>query len=171
MEKLAYLIIGAAVAVIVMTLFPLAQDTNGASDTAKAPMQMTMSGMVGHSHPPREVSAELPAPTVTHLVFPDAMDGYNVQILTENFTFTPSRINRKSVFNEGHAHIYLNGAKIARAYSMWFHLPGSLMQPGENTVTVTLNANDHGEWSRDGEPISSTVIVHGPVTRGGQVTR
>ncbi|MCO4839679.1 hypothetical protein LY10_00064 [Planktotalea frisia] len=43
-----------------------------------------------HDHPVRPVD---PIPSVTHLAYPDAMDGYNVQILTPNFAFTPAAIN------------------------------------------------------------------------------
>ncbi|OSP54240.1 hypothetical protein BV911_13830 [Pseudoruegeria sp. SK021] len=112
-----------------------------------------------HQHPLRPVSAEAPVPSVTHLMFPDAMVGYNVQILPRNFDFTPAAINRAAQDNQGHAHIYVNGVKIARVYSEWSHLPSHFLKPGENTVTVTLNANDHSEWAANGAVISSTVVV------------
>ena len=115
-----------------------------------------------HAHPLRPVSSHVPMPTVSHLVFPDTMDGYNVQILTENFKFTPAAINRDAVEGQGHAHIYVNGTKISRAYSNWFHLPAHILQPGENIVTVTLNANDHSEWAVDNTQIASTVRVVRP---------
>lgn len=116
-----------------------------------------------HDHPVLPVDPALPIPSLTHLVFPDAMDGYNVQILSRNFTFTPASINRESVANEGHAHIYVNGAKIARVYGNWYHLPASYLKPGVNAVTVTLNANDHSTWAMpEGELIASTVAVIRP---------
>lgn len=123
---------------------------------------MTMGTDMTHSHPMREVAAGLPVPAVTHLVFPDAMDGYNIQILTENFTFTPSAINRDIVPNEGHAHLYVNGEKVLRVYGRWVHLPASFLVTGANVVTVTLNANDHSEWANDGMAIGSSVIVVKP---------
>lgn len=115
-----------------------------------------------HQHPALEVSAQAPTPNVTHLVFPDVMGGYNVQILSSNFTFTPAAINRPPEDNEGHAHIYVNGAKVARVYSNWFHLSDSLLNAGENEVRVTLNANNHSEWAVNGVPISSVVQVFKP---------
>lgn len=116
-----------------------------------------------HDHPALPVNAALPIPSITHLVFPDAMDGYNVQILTQNFTFTPASINRDNVANEGHAHIYVNGVKYSRVYGNWFHLPATALQPGVNAVTVTLNANDHSTWAMPaGELIASTVAVIRP---------
>lgn len=116
-----------------------------------------------HDHPALPVDPELPIPSLTHLVFPDAMDGYNVQILSRNFTFTPASINRENVANEGHAHIYVNGVKYARVYGNWFHLPATAMRAGVNAVTVTLNANDHSTWAMpQGELIASTVPVIRP---------
>ncbi|MBU2936457.1 MULTISPECIES: hypothetical protein [Pacificibacter] len=136
--------------------------------------EMNMSGMdhdmstmadegVEHDHPARPVDPDLPIPSITHLAFPDAMDGYNVQILVQNFTFTPAAINRDVVANEGHAHIYINGVKIARVYGNWYHVPSSLFSPGVNALTVTLNANDHSTWANpDGDLIASTVPVIRP---------
>lgn len=117
---------------------------------------------MAHSHPLREVAAERPVPSVTHLVFPDAMDGYNIQIMTENFTFTPAAINTAPLANEGHAHLYINGAKISRIYGKWVHVPASALTSGANAVSITLNANDHSEWAVNGAPISSTVIIYKP---------
>lgn len=169
MEKIAYIVIGASFGVALMAILPLVQGSqtppsqsvgamqmNGdAKSAAMAPMQMN--AMAEHSHPPREVDPDKPVPSVTHLMFPDVMDGYNVQILPVNFTFTPADINRQAKDNEGHAHIYVNGVKIGRVYAPWVHLPAKSLQPGLNEVTVTLNANDHSEWARDGVTISSTV--------------
>lgn len=113
-----------------------------------------------HDHPMIAVAAGAAVPTVTHLVFPDAIDGYNIQILTENFTFTPAAINRQAAQNEGHAHLYVNGRKLSRIYGPWAHLPSSALVTGANVVSVSLNANDHSEWAIDGVPITSTVIVY-----------
>ena len=97
------------------------------------------------------------------LPFPDAMDGYNLQILARNFDFTPASINRENVANEDHAHVYVNGVKVARIYGRWHHLPSSHLRPGVNAVTMTLNANDHSTWATpDGGLIASTVAVVRP---------
>ncbi len=187
MERLAYLTIGAAMSVIIMTVAPLLTDASTgpdeeyvgmdsvcmASEAPEAPASaqaaddkaggMTMAaGDTAHDHPLRPVSEDLPVPGVSHLMFPDAMDGYNIQILPTNFTFTPAAINRPVEENAGHAHVYVNGVKIARVYSTWFHLPGALLQSGDNLVTVSLNANDHSVWSTEGGAIASTVVVPGP---------
>ncbi|MCB1677041.1 MAG: hypothetical protein KDI01_12180 [Halioglobus sp.] len=110
-----------------------------------------------HNHPMREIDRALPIPTVSLAVEPDKMDGFNLEVLTENFTFAPERVNTDAVANEGHAHIYVNGTKIARLYGPWFNLSGKYLEDGINTIEVTLNANDHSEWAIDGAHIQTTV--------------
>lgn len=131
---------------------------------SQAVMEMPMTDQMGddgmaHDHPLLEVSETAPAPSVTHLVFPDPMGGYNIQILTDNFKITPASINDAPVENEGHAHLYVNGEKYTRIYSNWFHLPAAALVDGVNVVSVTLNANDHSQWSIGGVPIASNVRV------------
>lgn len=138
------------------------QDICSAENPTGADMPAEIDAGMTHNHPLLEVAADLPVPTITHLIFPDEMDGYNVQILTQNFTFTPSAINNDVVANEGHAHLYINGEKISRVYGNWVHIPSSLLVTGANAVSVTLNGNDHSEWAKDGKSIGSTVIVVKP---------
>lgn len=166
---------GAAVAAVAFGVSVWVLARSGAEPEADAALVMQTGGIctqdpatvenpheMNHSHPLREVAADLPTPSVTHLVFPDAMDGYNIQIMTENFTFTPAAINTAPVANEGHAHLYINGAKISRLYGKWVHVPASALTSGANAVSITLNANDHSEWAFNGASISSTVIVYKP---------
>ncbi|MEP3442481.1 MAG: hypothetical protein ABJN72_13480 [Sulfitobacter sp.] len=173
MEKLAYIIIGVSMGILAMTLLPMTHtrtQTPAAMDhsamamgTADNPAMDVQAMSAMHQHPPRSVREGLPVPAVNHLMFPDIMDGYNVQIITQNFTFTPAAINRAPKDNEGHAHIYVNDTKIARIYGNWYHLPAEMLASGDNKVRVTLNANDHSEWAVDGVPISSTVNIQVPV--------
>lgn len=114
---------------------------------------------VTHMHAMRKTDPSLPIPAVTLEVTPDAKDGYNVHIVTENYAFTPESVNSDVVVNTGHAHLYVNGAKIARLYSEWFHIPATLLQEGDNTVVVTLNANDHSEWTNGDSHIMSRVTI------------
>ncbi len=153
--------LGTCAILLACTTVAVAQDVPSAA-TSETQHDMSAMSDAGaeHDHPARPVDPELPIPSLTHLVFPDAMDGYNVQILTKNFRFTPASINRDVVANEGHAHIYINGIKIARVYGTWFHLPSALFSDGVSAVTVTLNANDHSTWAMpDGQLIASTVPV------------
>ena len=92
-------------------------------------------------------------------VLEDSKQGYNAVIMTEGFTFAPAAAGGEHVPGEGHAHLMVDGAKIARPYAAryWFDLP-----PGVHEVTVTLNANTHATYAVDGEPIAQTVMVDVP---------
>jgi hypothetical protein len=155
---------GLAAALLLTVAAPInAQQSDMDMSSTEHDMSEMSDEGVEHDHPARPVDPDLPIPSLTHLAFPDAIDGYNVQILVQNFTFTPAAINRAVVPNEGHAHIYINGVKIARVYGNWYHLPSSSFFLGGNALTVTLNANDHSTWATtDGNLIASTVPVIRP---------
>jgi len=57
------------------------------------------------------------------------------------------------VAGEGHAHLYLDGEKVARVYGRWFHIPEP--GPGAHSVRVTLNANSQ-DLVINGEVIADT---------------
>lgn len=111
----------------------------------------------GSTHEMMVVSDETTAPTILLRVTRDAIAGYNVNIETTNFTFTPESASEEHVPSQGHAHLYVNGEKIARVYGSWFHIP--VLEPGENTIRATLNTNDHKEYAVDGKPIEATATV------------
>jgi len=112
--------------------------------------------MDSHMHEMFMVSAEQ-APKVTLDVEEDAKSGWNVHIMTENFTFTPEKVNGDNVVGEGHAHLYVDGEKVARVYGNYFHYDGSF--DGTKEFKVTLNANDHSEYSVGEQVISATQTV------------
>lgn len=66
-------------------------------------------------------------------------------------------VNQPHAANVGHAHLYLNGAKVARVYGTAFHL--SDLPEGQHTITVTLNTNDHSDLALDGRLIEDSVVV------------
>ncbi|MCA9352134.1 hypothetical protein KC866_01970 [Patescibacteria group bacterium] len=106
-----------------------------------------------HMHEQRDVTSPT-IPTLDVSVYPDSKSGYNIHIITDNFTWTPERVNTDPVENEGHAHLYINNEKVARIYGPWFHLDDHHLVPGKpNTMRVTLNTNDHAEWSVEGNTI------------------
>ena len=111
-------------------------------------------------HPPREVDPDLPIPQVTMEVEEDPTSGYNLTLTTENFTFTPEDINTDAVANEGHAHLFVNGEKVARLYSPWFNIKESYFTEGMNSIEVTLNANDHTTWVIDGGTIGASMRMN-----------
>src|SRR5215510_1606955 len=79
-------------------------------------------------HQVLNVDPALPIPGIALRLTRDAADGFNLALDVSNFTFTPERVNTPNEQNTGHAHLYINGQKIARLYSPWMHLPGKLWQ-------------------------------------------
>ena len=112
-----------------------------------------------HNHDELVTVASGPkAPSLEISVTPDPASGYNLHIMTENFTFSPERASLDHVPGEGHAHIYVNGQKIARHYGAWFHLTS--LPKGAAKVEVTLNTNDHRVLAVGTEPLKAAVTVN-----------
>ncbi|MEM6386748.1 MAG: hypothetical protein AAF718_10985 [Pseudomonadota bacterium] len=95
------------------------------------------------------------APTLAIDITPDTAGGWNLHMQTTNFSFTGERSGKAHVTGEGHAHIYVNGEKVARAYGPWFHLDA--LPDGAVEVEVTLNSNDHRALMVGDVPLSATV--------------
>lgn len=96
-------------------------------------------------------------PSVTLSVQADSMNGWNVQIEIEHFTFAPEKAGAEDTQNEGHAHLYVDGYKFARLYGNWYHLKA--LTPGKHYITVTLNTNDHKGLEHKGEKILATQMI------------
>lgn len=114
----------------------------------------------GHSH---DQTHDLPAdeaPAVTAEASLDPVGGVNLRIDTERFTWAPESASGDHVPGEGHAHVYVDGEKIARVYTPWFHLDG--LEPGTRQLRVDLTANDHAGYAADGEPVAETLTVEVP---------
>ena len=89
----------------------------------------------------------------------DPVDGFNIHIIPTGLEFTPEKVNTEHVEGEGHAHLYLNGEKIARVYSPWFNVSSKFLAEGENELRVTLNSNDHNYYAYDGEVVAAITTV------------
>ena len=111
-----------------------------------------------HSHHDKQETAGYEAiPEIKLEVIKDTASGWNLHLITENFTFTPENIDQAVDKPEGHAHVYVDGKKISRIYGSWFHLTG--LTPGPHTVRVSLNGNDHSEFVLNDKPIDAIVEV------------
>jgi len=110
-----------------------------------------------HKHKQVDLAGGPNASTLKIRLVKDAMAGWNLRILTTNFRFAPEHVNKPPVVGEGHAHVYVNGRKIARLYSPWMHV-GALPK-GKVDVSVTLNANTHGPLAVDGKALKVTKTV------------
>jgi hypothetical protein len=121
------------------------------------PLDLSMTGM--HTHDRRNVPAS-EAPSVDLEVTEDPMmkGNYILEINTENFTFAPNSVSGEHVMGEGHAHVFVDEVKISRAFGPYYHLPR--LKPGEHTIYVTLNTNEHEEYAVNGESVSDSVTVN-----------
>lgn len=121
-------------------------------------MAETSMGDHAHKHGQAQVIPEGEnAPTVDVVLHKDAMAGWNLEIITTNFTFSPETVNQPNELGKGHAHVYANGEKLARIYAPWMHI-GSL-PAGETTVSASLNANDHSPISVGDKLLSAETVI------------
>ncbi|WP_147127097.1 hypothetical protein [Shimia ponticola] len=97
------------------------------------------------------------APEILMTVEKDDMDGWNITLQTLNFTFAPEQVNEANVPNAGHAHLYVNGIKMARVYGPYFHIPD--LPPGQHEITVSLSSNDHSFFVKDGSRIEARAVI------------
>jgi hypothetical protein len=101
--------------------------------------------------------AGTPTPMLDLTLHADGAQSRNLHIGVENFTFDPEGVNGPHMPGHGHAHLYLNGIKIARAYGPWMQLDA--LPVGSHELRVTLNANDHTQLAVGGVPIEATIAV------------
>ncbi len=95
----------------------------------------------------------------------DPVSGVNVHIKPVGFTFAPDNINQEHMNGEGHAHIYVDGVKVSRVYTPWFHLDD--LARGIREIEVTLNANSHQEYARQGQKVMASARVTVPESGEG----
>lgn len=111
-------------------------------------------------HPTIDVSQWPTIPSVNIKIHPDAMSGYNLEISTQNFRFAPEHASGQVLPNEGHAHLMIDGKKLARVYGNWFHIPAdAVSSAGEHEVLLTLNANDHSDLAHGGVRIEAKAVI------------
>ena len=113
-----------------------------------------------HGHGTVEIPAGQPVLTVTLVAHPDPVRGWNLEIQTTSFRFTPEQVNQANQPNVGHGHLSINGERISQVYGPWLHLPQ--LPPGRNEITISLNANGHKALTHNGQAIESMVVVDAP---------
>ncbi|MDG1737374.1 MAG: hypothetical protein P8L68_14320 [Paracoccaceae bacterium] len=109
-----------------------------------------------HNHAEVIHLKEADAPSIHTLLHADPAGGWNLEVLTENFRFSPENVSLAHIDGEGHAHVYVNGIKQARLYGNWMQLSGA---KSGDLVSVSLNSNDHKALSVDGRAVSSQVTI------------
>lgn len=104
-----------------------------------------------------DISNDVIIPKITLLeVLEDPMSGWNIHVEVENFQFKPESASQPHQAGEGHAHLYINGNKIARLYGNWFHIPEFIK--AKNEIRVTLNTNDHQTLAIGNQAIEKIII-------------
>ena len=81
-----------------------------------------------------------PVPQITLDVQPDGSE-WVVRVTTQDFAFTPDLVDGLHVPGTGHGHVYLDGLKLQRLYGPEARI--GALPPGQCTVQITLNTNDH----------------------------
>lgn len=105
-----------------------------------------------------EIPKDMEIPEVNLSVAPDGPDTWLLKLDLLHFAFAPEKAGEmKPSYNEGHAHLYINGKKISRLYGEYYHL-GKLKE-GKNEITVTLNSNNHGALMAGGQPVGATSVI------------
>ena len=97
------------------------------------------------------------APGLEVMLAKDPMAGWNLHVIPRNFRFSPENASLADRPGEGHAHVYVNGAKLARLYGEWMHIDE--LPKGEVEIEVSLNANDHSQLTVDDVPVAASVAV------------
>ncbi len=129
----------------------LASGSLGGFGSGSSPKNASPTDGMAHDHS-KMIDATDPVPTVQIALFSEGGCSYNLQTTVQNFAFSPSAVNTDHNDGEGHAHLYVDGKKIARLYSEWFHFT---VPQGSKTAEVVLNSNDHSTLANGGEPIGA----------------
>jgi len=96
-------------------------------------------------------------PTLGLIVSQQDDGTWQVTLETADFTFDADRPEPVHVAGHGHAHIYLDGLKVARV-----HDPSAVigvLPAGTYTLRAALNTNDHRPYLDDGGPVQATAQI------------
>ena len=105
---------------------------------------------------PELVESESPL-SVAITAEPDADGGVSVSIMTVGFRFAPELVDHAHTEGVGHAHIYVDGEKLARVFEPYYQIDD--LPPGDHEIRVSLNSNNHGELAYDGKKLEATATV------------
>ena len=112
----------------------------------------------GHTHTEmtRDVEAAT-APTVSGLEVTESEGGWLVTFDVTGHEFSEVAKGGTHVDGQGHAHLYLNGTKLATIFDTRYVIDD--LPDGEHMIAVTLNSNDHATLTLNGEPIGAMAVV------------
>lgn len=121
----------------------------------------------GMSHPPVDVPEQDALPRIQGRLVADPMDGYNLLLQVDHFVIEApaadapedSRRDNGERWLHGHLHLYVNGEKIRRLYGAAVHIPGSLLKPGVNSISVGVNSHGHNPYRWQGKDIQLALTI------------
>ena len=93
-----------------------------------------------------------------------APNGALVNPVVRGFRYSPERLgpvhgSGARVSGEGHMHLFVDGKMTTLLVGPWTYVK---LTPGRHTLRVTLNANDHGEYVRNGKALSAQTTLTVP---------
>ena len=106
---------------------------------------------------PIYIAKNIAVPTIAAKLERDPTSGFNLNLETRNFTFAPELSGLDHKDGMGHAHLYIDGQKIARLYGNWFHI--SEIPKDAKSLEITLNSNDHRPFFVNNALISSIIAL------------
>lgn len=114
-----------------------------------------------HEHSMVQVPAGKQIPGLSLALYRDPMSGFNLHLKTLRFSLEPPEFagGEEDERLEGHAHVFINGIKVARLYGAYLHLPEMLFKPGINQIMVSLNNHQHDTWTVGSKMILSTLVI------------
>ncbi len=147
---------GLLLVVIVLGSIVLASHVPQPAPPDMGPGAMAPAGMVLKTY---NIESSDSVPTVDFTITRDpvSMGGWDVHILTTNFTFTPQNVNGTPVADQGHVHLYVDNAMYV-VYGPWYHLDD--LSPGQHVITVALVANDHSIFEKNGQYIEAKKTIN-----------
>ncbi len=111
--------------------------------------------MVNPDPQPVEAKSAMSLEVMAH---PDALGGYNLQVIPAGFRFAGSKAGAAHVAGEGHAYVSIDGEHHRRLYSDWLKMPA--LEPGMREITVALANNAYQPYHWQGRPVAATITVH-----------
>ena len=115
---------------------------------------------MNHNQEYIEIPQSHSVPSIKGAITQDLSGTWLLEIRTDHFSFTPKKVGTAEInYDEGHAHIYMNGEKVNRLYGNYYNL--DYLPPGTYHFKVTLNGNNHGIFTHNGEEIAfnQTLII------------
>lgn len=82
-----------------------------------------------------------PVPTIAVTTEPLTGGRYRLHLEARHFVFTDVCLNHATSSLEGHAHVHVNGQKVASAFTPWVEL--GPLPPGVHQIDVVLRGQDH----------------------------